>query len=339
MPHPSMNQYNYSVKKGKNMDHINISDFQISTSISGIYRVSDISAKSSKNGNTYLKAVISDTSGSIDMICWEYDGHKPDPASELISVVGNVGSYNGKAQFTAESYRFLTTQECAAIDLVKLIPTAPICVEEYKDRLCRIIDSISNESLYSICQSLFDSYWNDFITIPAAQYFHHAFLHGLLMHTVDMAELAASAALNRPKVNRDLLLAGVLLHDIGKIHEFNRSPCTGLVTGYTEAGDLLGHAAIGFQMIGDAAKHTDADPFVASLLQYIVLTHHGDHVNRSSRQPQRVEAELLRKLDALDSSCESCLESQRQSYTECLDRSAAAGEQIIHRSATAHDDW
>lgn len=304
------------------MDHINISDFQISSSVSGTYCVSNLEAKKARNNNTYLKAILSDASGSIDMVCWEYEDATITQRPELISVVGSVGNYYGRPQFIAQSYRFPAEQEYKALDLAPLIPAAPICVETYIECINSLISSLSDKSLLFICMDVFDQYWDDFVIIPAAQTKHHAFLHGLLMHTVDTASLAGDAAQKRRGVNRDLLLAGALLHDIGKIHEFERSPYTGLVSGYTERGRLHGHAAIGFQMIEDAAKNVKADPHIAALLQHLVLAHHGDIPFRFPNQTPLVELELLRRLDSADSCCENILESSRRANTGSFAESA-----------------
>lgn len=305
-------RYDKKNKEGyRFMNHINISDFQMRSSISGTYRIRGIQIRKARNGNTYMKAVLSDATGSIDMICWEFDGAPIPQAVELINVIGTVGSYNGRPQFLAECYSFPDQQKYRQFDLSSLVPSAPIDIEEYKARLHRLLESIADQSLLYTCFYLFDNNWEDFLTIPAAQFSHHTFLHGLLMHTVDIAELADAAAQRRPGVNRDLLIAGALLHDIGKIRAFERSPFTGLVTGCTENGSLNGHAAIGFQMIGEAAAAVGADPHMANLLQHMVLTHHGDLTNKISDLPQSVEEELLRKLDALDSACECFLECRR----------------------------
>ncbi len=292
--------------------HINISDFQVNNSISGIYRISDIRIKQARNGNTYIKAVLFDATGYINIIYWEYDGTPINPASELVSVIGNVGTYMGSPQFTAESFQLLTAEDCQTIEMNGLVPSAPIDVDLYQLRLSNLVRSISEPSIYDVCVQLFRENWKTFINIPAAQFKHHAFLHGLLMHTVDTGELADTAARTRPGVNRDLLLGGVLLHDIGKIHEFECSVCTGLVTAYSEKGQLIGHAAIGFEMIGRAAQAVGADPHIVNQLQFMVLMHHSLPSMQPSSQPPMVELELLRKLDAADSGCESCLESRRR---------------------------
>lgn len=295
-----------------NMDHINISDFQVSRAISGIYRISNIQIKRARNGNTYLKAVLFDATGSINIIFWEYNDSGVAPSSELVSVVGTVGTYMGSPQFTAQSFRLFSAADCQALELSGLVPCAPINVKTYEIRLINLIKSISDTDIASICKQLFREHWSTFLSIPAAQIKHHAFLHGLLMHTVDTAELADAAARKRPGVNRDLLVAGALLHDIGKIYEFDCSKYTGLVTGYTEKGQLLGHAAIGFEMIGRAALVTGANPHIANQLQHLVLSHHIPLATPASYVDPMVELELLRKLDATDSGCERCLETGRR---------------------------
>lgn len=293
------------------MNHINIADFQISNSISGTYRISDLQLKNAKNGNTYLRAVLSDNSGSIDLICWEYSNIPSARESEFITVTGSVREFYNRAQFIAESVQFPTQEEVKTFDKTALVPAAPISVKDYGNRLYSMMGTITDQGLMFTCMDIFENNWESFVSIPAAQHLHHAFLHGLLMHTVDTTELANEAARNRREIDRDLLIAGALLHDVGKLREFELSPCTGLVTGYTEKGRLLGHAVLGFQMIEEAARNVKADPHLTAQLQHIVLTHHGDPTGNNFRQ-QSVEADLLRKLDAADSSCENKLESRHR---------------------------
>ena len=131
--------------------HINISDFQVNNSVSGIYRISDIRIKQARNGNTYIKAVLFDATGCINIIYWEYDGAPINPASELVSVIGNVGTYMGSPQFTAESFQLLAAEDCQTIEMNGLVPSAPIDVDLYQLRLSNLVRSISEPSIYDVC--------------------------------------------------------------------------------------------------------------------------------------------------------------------------------------------
>lgn len=236
-------------------------------------------------------------------------------------------------QFNAEKACLLMEDECETNELKGLVPCAPIDVNLYEKRLKNLIHSISDIDIYMVCMNIFEKHWGTLTTIPAAKIMHHAYPHGLLMHTVDTAELADSAAKKRLGVNRDLLLGGILLHDIGKIYEFECSACTGLVTSYSEKGQLLGHAAIGFEMIGHAAKTVKADPHIANMLQHMVLNHHA--IQPSDRMPM-AELEMLRKLDAADSSCERCLESRRSQTVHTAYRASGA---VAPATNINDDNW
>ena len=174
-----------------------------------------------------------------------------------------------------------------------------------------LVQSISHPQIRAICDDLLGSNWGLFTTIPAGKSVHHAFRHGLLMHTADMASLADTiAAGNSTHINRDLLLGGILLHDIGKLREFVLSPVTGLVTGYTDEGNLLGHSVLGAMMVGEAGARAGAGTQVIMNLQHMLLSHHGDPAAGASKVPMTIEAELLHDLDKLD--------SRRQIFTEQL---------------------
>ena len=117
-------------------------------------------------------------------------------------------------------------------------------------------------------------------------------------------------------VNRDLLLAGILLHDIGKVCEFKVSPATGLVIGYTEEGNLLGHSVLGVREITEAADIVAARPEVSLMLQQMVFSHHGDPTAGAAKVPMTIEAQILHDLDSLD--------SQKQVFCRTAFRSVSA---------------
>ena len=141
---------------------------------------------------------------------------------------------------------------------------------------------------------------------------HHSFLNGLLMHTLYMARIADYlAGLYGEVVNRDLLLAGTILHDVAKCDEFVTSPL-GLVTEYSVPGELLGHLVMGAQAVAEAARELDVPEQKSLLLQHMLLSHHGDPEFGAAVRPMCAEAELLSLIDLVDSRMEIYKETMEE---------------------------
>ena len=290
--------------------HSFIRDFTDREAITGYYIISDIRTTLSRAGKPYLSATLTDASGHIRMICWEPDDFvSPDLNGSIVGLCGIVGIYRGELQLTVEHLEEADLSELDTEDINAVIPSAPIHVEAYSQYIYDLVQSISHPQIRAICNELLSRNWDLFSSIPAGKSVHHAFRHGLLMHTADMASLAEPLAAGNPAaINRDLLLGGVLLHDIGKLREFVLSPVTGLVTGYTDEGNLLGHSVLGAIAVGEAGARIGAGPQVIMNLQHMLLSHHGDPAAGASKVPMTIEAELLHDLDKLDSRKQICLE-------------------------------
>lgn len=296
-----------------NETHINISDLKEGLTVHGTYIIDNICPKVTKAGNNFFFAEVKDASGKMNAVCWEPDGVITAAQNgEIVDIIGTISSYNDQLQFSIESAEIA---DPAAVDedlLNTLVPSAPIDLDAYKQTVASLVDSIQDEDIREICVfELFYKRGQEFLTYPAAKTVHHACRHGLLMHSVDMARMGDCLAKLKPGTfNRDLMIAGTLLHDIGKVVEFEVSPVTGLVTDYSVIGKLYGHAVLGVQEIEDAAAIVGARPEVVQLLSHMVLAHHGDPSCGAAKEPAFIEAELLHDLDLLD--------SRRQIYEENL---------------------
>ena len=198
--------------------HSFIRDFTDREAITGYYIISDIRTTLSRAGKPYLSATLTDASGHIRMICWEPDDFvSPDLNGSIVGLCGIVGIYRGELQLTVEHLEEADLSELDTEDINAVIPSAPIHVEAYSQYIYDLVQSISHPQIRAICNELLSRNWDLFSSIPAGKSVHHAFRHGLLMHTADMASLAEPLAAGNPAaINRDLLLGGVLLHDIGK---------------------------------------------------------------------------------------------------------------------------
>ena len=319
--------------------HTFIRDFSDTSAICGAYIINDIQLCKTRAGNQYLRATLRDAFGMIGMVFWDYDGELTSADNgAIVDVVGMVGTYRDALQLCVEQLAPADLSTWDAEDLAALVPSAPIDVSAYCTYVANLVRSIALPDLREICDCLLTSYWDHFCVIPAGKSVHHAFLHGLLMHTVDMAVVAETvAANNKGTVNRDLLIAGVLLHDIGKVIEFETSPLTGLVTGYSKHGNLMGHSVLGALLIAQAAEDIGTDPECSMLLQHMLLSHHGDPASGAAKVPLTIEAEILHDLDMLDSRkqiyAENLLHVQPHDYSPYI---PALERRIYHHGLTEY---
>ncbi len=292
------------------INHPSIRDFVNRMVISGEYIITDIRFSVSRSGNAYMTATLTDATGSIGMVCWDVDGSvNPSMNGGIVAVCGTVGTYREEFQLNVEQIKVLALDSLDAEDMAAIIPTAPINLNAYNQYVYNIVQSMANPGIRAICNELLSRNWDRFSSIPAGMNVHHTFRGGLLMHTADMVSLAETLlAENHNAVNRDLLLGGVLLHDIGKLREFVTSPVTGLVTGYSEEGNLLGHSVLGAMMIAEAGARLNISPKLTLLLEHMVLSHHGNPASGAAKEPMTIEAEILHDLDKLDSRRQSCVE-------------------------------
>ena len=315
------------------MTHSYIRDLTEHESITGYYIINDIRSSLSRAGKPYLNATLTDASGSIRIVCWEPDDFvSPALNGSIVGLCGIVGTYRDELQLTVEHMEEADLSELEDEDWSAIIPSAPIDVNAYSQYVYDLVQSISHPQIRAICDDLLRRNWNLFSTIPAGKTVHHAFRCGLLMHTADMASLAETLAAGSPAaINRDLLLGGILLHDIGKLREFVLSPVTGLVTGYTDEGNLLGHSVLGAMAIAEAGARTGAGPQVVMNLQHMLLSHHGDPAAGAAKLPMTIEAELLHDLDRLDSRKQIFSDQLRGTSPCCFTPSVPALDRRLYR--------
>lgn len=280
-----------------------LTDLLPGDSVEGFYILKSAVSKLTTNGNPFLTAVISDVSGSMDAKVWNYGG--PIGAGDdgkIVKIRGTVSEYRGSLQMTIERIRL--AQRNDSYDLSELVPVAPLDREKAYSEITAMISSMQDEDYRAICEEMLKRHGETFRTLPAAKSVHHSFLNGLLMHTGNMLKLADCAAkIYAETVDRDLLLAGTLLHDFGKAAEFELSEY-GLVTDYSVRGKLLGHLTMGAEEIGAVGKELSLPDEKIMLLQHLILSHHGEPEYGAAVRPQCAESELLSMIDMMDSRME-----------------------------------
>lgn len=280
-----------------------IVDMTPGDAVEGFYLLKTAASKTSTSGSQYLNAVLSDVTGSIETKVWNYNG--PVGAADegkVVKIRGTVTSFRGAAQLSVERIRL--AQELDPYELSDLLPAAPMDAEEMLASVEATVASLQDDDYRAICAEMLARHLNSFRSIPAAKSVHHSFLNGLLMHTGNMLKIANQLAeLYADTVDRDLLLAGTLLHDFAKEEEFAFSEL-GLVTEYSTKGRLLGHLAMGAQEIAELAKELRVPEEKSVLLQHMILSHHGEPEFGAAVRPQCAESELLSLIDLIDSRME-----------------------------------
>lgn len=306
--------------------------------ITSLFVVAVKQVKSKKSGELYLSMVLADRSGQIQANMWDNvnDAISAFDQDDFVKVKGVIHKYNGRWQLTVHKMRKLGESE---IDYADYLPKTTKDVEQLWQTVLGYVDSFENPWLKSLLkefcadEALVAAYKN----APAAKTLHHAFVGGLLDHVVSLFNVCDLAARNYPQVNRDLLLSGAFLHDIGKLHEltYQRS------IAYTTKGQLLGHMIIELEMLHDKIKLVPGFPDeLKVLLEHLIISHHGEYEFGSPKLPMFPEALMLHYLDDLDSKMESMraqfereaeLETPWTSYNPSLARPLLNTKKFLER--------
>jgi len=263
----------------------------------GKYLVAEKNQRKTRNGRDIINLRLADSLGSIEVVMWDDCRVKGDlQKGVVIGMLAEVGQYNNRLQITAKRIKIL--DEDPSLYLL----AAPVPRETLISELKQMVDSVSDLHLSILLQTILTP---ELITVfsntPAAKRIHHNYLGGLLEHTLSVAKLCQQAAQMYPQLNRDLLVAGAILHDIGKIKEYELQ----VTPEYTLEGKLLGHIVIGYELIDKAIQKMrgeghDFPPMLENMIKHLILSHHGSLEFGSPVKPLFPEAFLLHVMDNLD---------------------------------------
>ncbi|MFA5422088.1 MAG: HD domain-containing protein [Bacilli bacterium] len=247
------------------------------------------------NSLGYMNITLQDKTGTIDAKKWDLSDEDAAIISvgNVIYVDGDVINYRDNLQVKIRSVAAINDGE---VDTSRFTIASPIALEELEQRLDVYVKSIRNNDAALITKTLVDKYYKSYVTFPAAVRNHHEFASGLLHHTVQMADLAEAIAKLYPSVDRDMLIAGILLHDLGKTLELSGP----IIPKYTLEGKLLGHISITHAEIQKTIQELKIEGEVPTLLSHMVLSHHGKYEYGSPVLPLTREAFLLSVIDDLD---------------------------------------
>ncbi len=265
----------------------------------GYALVKSCDKKISKTGAAYLDMVLADKSGEISAKLWDYKPgvHDEIKANTIVKVRGVEQMYNRQPQFRVERIRPVSPGD--GVDLGDLVPSADYSSDELMQKLLAVVAAIRNPDLQKIVRAVLDEYGEKMKDLPAAYRLHHAIRGGLLLHTISIVRLAQSVAAIYPTIDEDLLISGAILHDVAKTEEFVVAP-SGLVSGYSVPGELLGHLVMGAMIVERIGTAIGADRDTMMLLEHMLLSHHGEPEFGAAVRPSFLEAEVLSQLDLLD---------------------------------------
>jgi len=267
------------------------------------YVVSNKQIKAKKSGEPYLDLTLMDRTGTIQAKMW--DNVEECTASfeqdDIVKIKGLINKYNQRWQLTIHKIRKM---EESAIDFSDYLPKTSKDIDELWQTLGGFVASIEEPHLRRLLElfmadpEIARAYRN----APAAKTMHHACIGGLLEHVVSLFRSCNLVAPNYAFINRDLLLTGAFLHDIGKIHELSYARSFG----YTTEGQLLGHLIIELEMLHTKlAEIPGFPPQLKILIEHLLISHHGQYEFGSPKLPMFPEALMLHYLDDLDSKMEA----------------------------------
>jgi 3'-5' exoribonuclease len=273
-----------------------------------IYLVTDKQLRANRNGNLYLQIELRDRTGSISARLWNAGENlfRMFDVGDFLLIRGKVQLFQGALQVILN---YIERAEAEKVDLADFLPHTEQDVSKLLERLRGTLLRLANPHLRALAECFFmdDDFVRDLCRVPAGVRNHHAYLGGLLEHVVTLMDAAERLLPLYPELDRDLLLMGIFLHDVGKVRELTFDK----VFAYSDEGQLIGHLVIGVEMLNEKLRRVSdltGEPFPAELLlrlKHMILSHHGTYEFGSPRLPMTPEAIALHYLDNLDAKIHS----------------------------------
>lgn len=276
-----------------------IAEFKAGTRICQPVLLRVLKVGNSQNGGVFARGMIEDNSGRMPFICFDavlvekmrdIDGAVP------FMIAGNVdiNKYQDQGlQIVIQKLNELLPED----DISIIVPRGNFDVKEYENKLQNYIRSVRTPALRALLENIFSGpLYDKFLTNPAGMRLHHAYLGGLLQHSVDVTSLAVAMAEQIDDVDKDLVVAGALLHDIGKLKEISQE----VGFPYTNEGRLLGHISISTLMVQEAALKLHMSTSILQKLMHILLSHHGENEKGSPMACATKEAFIVHYADEIN---------------------------------------
>ncbi|OPL07361.1 MAG: CMP-binding protein [delta proteobacterium ML8_F1] len=280
------------------MENIFIKEFEAGKRIIGYYIIKSYNLKTSSNNKKYLDLTLMDKTGEVNGKIWGIDDEavKDYKSGMVIKVEGDVTLWNNTLQLKIIRYRPVNEED--EINIEDFVPAAPIETESMYQQVMTFKEMIQDEEIRTLVGEIYEEYRGKLLYYPAAKMHHHAIYGGLLYHVLRMLMTGEKLCEVYP-VNKDLLFAGIMLHDIEKINEMDADDM-GIVGEYTRDGQLLGHIIQGIVKIDHVGKAIAMEDEKIKLIQHMILSHHYEPEYGSPKKPMIPEAELLHYIDMID---------------------------------------
>ncbi len=292
------------------------------------YSITRSSLARTKHDKPYLRLQLSDLHGTVEARVW--DGAEALGAIArpgiYVGVRGRVEVFKGERQVNVDELQRVKVEP---EDLGFFMPRCPRDFTEMGNELMELLGSVSEAPLRKLLRALLGpntetGQW--FRRAPAAMRNHHAYVGGLLEHTISVTRLCDAMAVHYgPVVDRDLLITGALLHDIGKVREI----ATEAGFPYTTEGKLLGHILLGLEMVHEAGRRAGVPDDRLRLVQHLVAAHQGRYEWQSPREPLTLEALLLHHADDTDAKMQQAIDLVRGSESGWTEYSRAFGRELL----------
>ncbi|RKZ01173.1 MAG: hypothetical protein DRQ10_02635 [Candidatus Hydrothermota bacterium] len=280
------------------MKKIFVSDLQnfVGQHVESEFAVLKKTVRRKRDGAPYLEIVLKDVTGEISAIAFDNFNalNQKIAPGKVLRIKGLVEKFNERIRL-----KFREAVEQQQFDITDYVPKTPRDIDQMFDELLRLADRVTEPHLKDLLMMFFGDpeFSEKFKLAPAAKKYHHNYIGGLLEHTLNMTKFALGASNIHPRVNRDILITGGLLHDIGKIKEFVWFP----KIDYSDEGRLFGHIVLGFKMAEEKIRLIDGFPEVLAMhILHIIVSHHGQLEWGSPAVPMTLEAQILHFADNAD---------------------------------------
>jgi len=280
---------------------IDVNNVNVGETIVGAFLIQSVDIKKTNAGKDFLDLNLVNRFGEINAKLWDCNQEIADKiiGESMLVIQGDIREWNGMKQISIQKFRQLKDED--GVPLSYLILSSSEDNHQMFHELIKYIELIKDKDLNLLVTTIVDHYKDKLLYYSGSKQHHHAYHGGLLEHTLHMIRDAISIVKNRKniEINLDLLLSGIILHDIGKIKELTMDKfCSNRE--YSVSGELLGHITIGIKEIEIFAEKLNIDNYKKELVQHMLLSHHYEPEFGSPRRPMFIEAELLHYLDMLD---------------------------------------
>jgi 3'-5' exoribonuclease len=275
-----------------------VQDLKPNDPVNSVFIVRGKTLREKRDGSYFLSLELADKTGTVSAILWDRveEVNRSVRRDDVVAVTGIANTYQDRLQITLSAVRKAAGKD---VDPRDFLPVTPRDIEAMRERLLSFARGIENRFLASLVRGVFEDpdLGTRFLKAPAATRIHQPYLGGLLEHTLNVVEICEHLKGTYPGIDADLLLTGAILHDVGKIEEYEYERTIGT----TDEGRLIGHLVLGFDLIDQRAREIQGFPAELRLkLGHMILSHHGELEWGSPKVPMLLEAILLHHADNLD---------------------------------------